>query len=217
MPGPCSISCYASSPPSSCCLVKVSLASCAQSVASPLKHGICHAFAGEALDIDLSDFINRLYAMLPSLAIMADIETTPPTSFKSSSAAASPRPQTVSDMLFRALHLVFTRRTATGASPHWRSAAFAKRLLTASLQWPPSTATRAIAFVGDLVERDPKLEALLSTDDRSVNGVYRPDLDDPQLCNPFGTNFWELHVLAQRHWDKQVAQAARKLMGFSTS
>ena len=167
--------------------------------------------------MDLSDFINRLYAMLPSLAIMTDIETPPPVSFKSSGSLAAHKSQSISDMLFRTLHLVFTRRTASGASPSWRSAAFAKRLLTASLQWPPHTATRAITFVGELVERDPKLEALLSTDDRSVNGVYRPELDDPQLCNPFGTNFWELHVLARRHWDSRVAQAAQKLLDFSSS
>lgn len=155
--------------------------------------------------------------MLPSLALMSDIETPPPVSFKSSARALSHRPQSVRDMLFRALDLVFTRRSTAGASPPWRSAAFAKRLLTASLAWPPDTATRAIAFVGDLVERDPKLEALLSTDDRSVNGVYRPELDDPQLSNPFGTNFWELHLLAQRHWDRRVAAAARKLLDSSSS
>ena len=169
---------------------------------------------GEALDMDLTDFINRLYAMLPSLAIMADIETLPPVTAQMSNSASPQRPQTVADMLFRTLHLVFTRRAAGSASPSWRSAAFAKRLLTASLLWPPDTATRAIAFVGDLVERDPKLEALLSTEDRSVNGVYRPEVDDPQLCNPFGTNFWELHTLARRHCHSRVVEAARKLLHF---
>lgn len=153
--------------------------------------------------------------MLPSLALMADIEAPPPLSFQATGDAPSPKAQSVSDTLFRALHLAFSRRTSAGASPPWRSAAFAKRLLSASLQWPPNTATRVIAFVGDLLERDPKLEALLSTDDRSVDGVYRPDLDDPQLCNPFGTNFWELHLLAERHWSLQVREAAAKLLNLS--
>lgn len=167
--------------------------------------------------MDLTDFINRLYAMLPSLAIMADIETPPPVASQLSDSVSSQKPQSIADMLFRTLHLVFTRRAAGGASPSWRSAAFAKRLLSASLLWPPDTATRALAFVGDLVERDPKLEALLSTEDRSVNGVYRPEVDDPQLCNPFGTNFWELHTLAGRHWHTGVADAARKLLNFAAS
>ncbi|EKM55388.1 uncharacterized protein PHACADRAFT_161374 [Phanerochaete carnosa HHB-10118-sp] len=173
---------------------------------------------GEALEIDLSDFITRLYAMLPSLAFMADIEAPPRTSFQASGAvASSPGAQSASDTLFRALHLAFSRRTSAGASPPWRSAALAKRLLGSSLQWPPDTATRAIAFVGDLVDGDPKLGALLSTDERSVDGVYRPDLDDPQLCHPFATNFWELHLLAERHWSLRVREAAAKLLNSSSS
>lgn len=172
---------------------------------------------GEALDIDLTDFVNRLYAMLPTLALMPDIETLPTTAFKSSELAATPKTSSVADMLFRALHLSFSRRTSGGGSPAWRSAAFAKRLLTASLHWPPNTATRAIEFVGTLIERDPKLEALLNTEDRSVDGVYRPDLDDPQLCNPFGTNFWELHVLLESHWDARVKSSAMKLLSSSSS
>ena len=170
------------------------------------------------MEIDLSDFTTRLYAMLPSLALMPDIETPPPslsatatTTTTTTTALAQP---SVSDTLFRALELAFSHRTsASGASsPPWRSAAFAKRLLTASLQWPAPTAARAVAFVGSLLERDPKLEALLSTEDRSVDGVYRPELDDPQLCNPFGTSLWELPVLARTHGSPQVRDAAEKLL-----
>lgn len=170
------------------------------------------------MEIDLSDFVNRLYAMLPLLAVMADIEAPPATSFRARTGVAQPAAASVADSLFRALQLVFSRRTiAGGPPPSWRSAAFAKRLLTAALQWPPGPAVRAVAFVGDLVERDSKLEALLSTDDRSVNGVYRPDLDDPQLCQPFGTNFWELHTLAGEHWSADVRAAAVKVLGFQST
>ncbi|KAI8998713.1 nucleolar complex-associated protein 3 [Trametes punicea] len=165
---------------------------------------------GEALDIDLSDFINRLYAILPQLALMPDIEAPPPSQAKTS--VRSPPPPSTADVLFRALHLAFTPRSSAAAAPPWRSAAFAKRLLSAALQWPPATAVRAIELVAVLIERDPKLEALLSTEDRAGNGVYRPDLDDPQLSNPFGTSFYELHTLAEKHWAEQVRVAAGKLL-----
>ncbi|CAL1704830.1 unnamed protein product [Somion occarium] len=168
---------------------------------------------GEALDIDLGDFINGLYAMIPSLSLMPHIETSPSTEFKSDIRVS--KPLSTSEMLFRALQLAFSPRASVAASPPWRSAAFAKRLLTASLHWPPTTILRGLEFVGGLLERDSKLEALLSTDDRSVNGVYRPDLDDPQLCNPFGTSFWELHLLSQKHWDSSVRVAAKKLLDFT--
>ncbi|KAI0934378.1 hypothetical protein AcV5_006236 [Taiwanofungus camphoratus] len=165
---------------------------------------------GEALDIDLTDFVNRLYAILPSLSLMPDIDTPPATSFKSYIRVA--KPQSIADMLFRALHLVFTPRTSSSAAPPWRSAAFAKRLLMASLHWSSTAAVRAIEFMGVLVEQEPKLEALLSTEDRGGNGAYRPDLDDPQLSNPLGTLFWELHLLMQTHWDTRVREKARTLL-----
>ncbi|KAI0082699.1 nucleolar complex-associated protein 3 [Panus rudis PR-1116 ss-1] len=170
---------------------------------------------GEALDIDLTDFVNRLYAMIPSLCLQAHIETPPPIEFVAEMRVS--KPSTTSDMLFRALQLAFSPRTSAGSAPPWRSAAFAKRLLTASLHWPSATVLRAIDFVLGLVERDFKLEALLSTEDRSVDGVYRPDLDDPQLCNPFGTSFWELHLLSRTHWDAKVREAARRLLNFGTA
>ncbi|KAH9901302.1 nucleolar complex-associated protein 3 [Cubamyces lactineus] len=169
---------------------------------------------GEALDIDLGDFINRLYAILPQLALMPDIEAPPPRQARTS--VRGPPPPSTADVLFRALHLAFTPRSSAAAPPPWRSAAFAKRLLSAALQWPPATAVRAIELVAVLVERDPKLEALLSTEDRAGNGVYRPDLDDPQLSNPFGTSLYELHTLAEKHWAEQVRVAAGKLLDSSS-
>ncbi|KAK7693590.1 hypothetical protein QCA50_003159 [Cerrena zonata] len=168
---------------------------------------------GEALDIDLSDFINGLYAMIPLLSLMSHIETAPSSKFQADVRVS--KSLSTSEMLFRALQLAFSPRASVAASPPWRSAAFAKRLLTASMHWPPATVVRAIDFVTGLVERDSKLEALLSTDDRSVNGVYRPDLDDPQLSNPFGTCFWELLLLSQQHWNSSVRVAAKKLLDYS--
>ncbi|KAI0798067.1 nucleolar complex-associated protein 3 [Abortiporus biennis] len=173
---------------------------------------------GEALDIDLSEFINRLYGILPILCFLPEIETVPSTSFKSDILVT--KETTTADMLFRALHLAFSPSSSSSnstASPPWRSAAFSKRLLTASLQWPPNTAIRALNFIGELVERDSKLEALFSTEDRSVNGVYYHDVDDPQLCNPFGTSFWELGYLDRFHWDGGVRKAARRLLELGSS
>ncbi|KAJ7273676.1 nucleolar complex-associated protein-domain-containing protein [Mycena haematopus] len=149
---------------------------------------------GEALNIDLSDFISALYALILPLSL-ADPGTGP------------------ADMLFRALDIVFSPRTFGAAAPPWRAAAFAKRLLTAALHWPPAAAVRALEFVAGLLAKDPKLAALLSTEERALDGAYRPDVDDPQLCNPLGTCFWELVALGGQHWDPRVRAKARKVMG----
>lgn len=146
--------------------------------------------------------MTRLYSIILPLSSTLDIETNGPVG------------QSTADMLFRALNIVFSPRTAGNAAPPWRSAAFAKRLLAASLHWPPTTALRAIAFVKELIAKDGKLEALLSTEDRTVDGSYRSDVDDPQLSNPFGTSFWELHLLRQSHCNAKVQEEARKLAVF---
>jgi nucleolar complex protein 3 len=115
------------------------------------------------------------------------------------------------DLLFRALHLTFAPRVSV---PPWRAAAFAKRLLSAALHWPGAIALRALEFVARLVAREPRLEALLSTEDRTVDGVYRPDVEDPQLCNPFATSAYELHLLQTVHVDARVREAAANLVNY---
>ena len=117
-----------------------------------------------------------------------------------------------SDLLFRALHLAFAPRASV---PPWRAAAFAKRLLTAALHWPGSVALRALEFVAKLVAREPRLEALLSTEDCTVDGVYRPDVEDPQLSNPFATSAYELYLLQTAHVDARVRGAATNLANYT--
>ncbi|KAG6820591.1 hypothetical protein H0H93_014507 [Arthromyces matolae] len=167
----------------------------------------------EALNIDLSDFVSALYALIPPLSLMPGIDAKQPSLVTGTRPVKTP---TVADMLFRTLNIVFSPRTFGATAPHNRSAAFSKRLLTASLQWDPATAQRALEFVGGLIAKDPKLEALLSTKDRTSDGVYRPDLDDPQLSNAFGTSFWELHVLRE-HWDVKVREEAERILSGSQS
>jgi nucleolar complex protein 3 len=127
------------------------------------------------------------------------------------------KPQSVAAVLFRALSIAFSPRNFGSAPPPWRSAAFAKRILLASLQWPPGCALQALDFVGGLIARDPKLEALLNTEDRISDGSYRLDIDDPQLCKPFGTSFWELHILQRHHWHPRVREEAGELARFTRS
>ncbi|EGN92473.1 hypothetical protein SERLA73DRAFT_99308 [Serpula lacrymans var. lacrymans S7.3] len=170
---------------------------------------------GEALNIDLSDFVNHLYAIILPISLLPKLDLPPPSA--SSSDVRTTKAPSVADMLFRALVIVFSPRTSGLAAPPWRSAAFAKRLLLASLNWPPGTVLRALEFVGGLIAKDPKLEALLSTEDRTYDGIYLPEIDDPQLCHPFGTSFWELQLLQQTHYDARVREAARQLSRYTRS
>ncbi|KAL5511832.1 hypothetical protein ACEPAH_5050 [Sanghuangporus vaninii] len=167
---------------------------------------------GESLNIDLTDFINHIYALIIPLSTTPGIEEPVAGTKFPRGPDLEIRGNTPANMLFRALHLVFFPRSSSAKTPAWRSAAFAKRLLTASLHFPGSTASRTIMFVQSLFAKEPKLEALLSVEDRVTNGVYRPDIDDPQLCNPFATNLWELQALSERHGDQEVRRLASELL-----
>jgi nucleolar complex protein 3 len=197
-----------------------------------------HYTTGEALNVDLTDFTTQLYTLIPSLCLAPPQEfvdaaptnrssihtttTTASAAATTTTAASSspllrtaiskitPAPST-SVLLFRALHLAFAPRVSV---PPWRAAAFAKRLLSAALHWPSAIALRALEFVARLVASEPRLEALLSTEDRTVDGVYRPDVEDPQLCNPFATSAYELHLLQTAHVDARVREAAANLANY---
>ncbi|KAH7889728.1 nucleolar complex-associated protein-domain-containing protein [Phlebopus sp. FC_14] len=170
---------------------------------------------GEALNIDLSDFVNHLYAIVLPVSLLPQVDDPPHCEFTPTFRIA--KPPTIADMLFRALTLVFSPRSSGGAAISRRSAAFSKRLLIASLNWPPTVALRALDFVESLVAKDPKLEALLSTEDRSVDGAYLPKIDDPHLSHPFGTSLFELILLQQRHFDARMREAARRLSSYNRS
>ncbi|CAE6421607.1 unnamed protein product [Rhizoctonia solani] len=166
---------------------------------------------GEALNIDLNDFVQHLYSLIPPLSLSPDIESSSQTSTGKSVHLANS-----AELLFRALDKVFAPRTASTAHPPWRVAAFAKRLLTASAHFPPATSIRALEFVHALIVKYPQLDALLGSEDRAANGVYRPDVDDPQLANAFASSAWEVQLLSS-HWDEGVRMAALKIANFTRS
>jgi len=162
---------------------------------------------GEALNVDLRDFLVYLYALIPLIALHPGVET------KSSTGSKNVIHQSTSELFFRALTLAFPTRTGGSRTPI-RNAAFAKRLLTACLILPAATILRCLQFVEGLLVTEPKLMALLSSEDRTADGLYRPDLDDPEVSNPFATSFWELSHLAESHYDPKVREKAKQLASF---
>jgi len=151
-------------------------------------------------------------AMGSSIATTTAFDTASSMTTLASASAVEVEVESSSDLLFRALYLAFAPRVTV---PPWRAAAFAKRLLTASLHWPGAVALRALEFVAKLVAREPRLEALLSSEDRTVDGVYRPDVEDTQLSNPFATSAFELHLLRTAHVDARVREAAADLTNYT--
>ncbi|KAG7092428.1 hypothetical protein E1B28_008784 [Marasmius oreades] len=154
---------------------------------------------GEALTVDLTDFITHLYALIPSLIV-------------SSSTC-------MQDSLLRALNLIFLPRH-NHAKPHpsYRTAAFSKRLLTTSVHLPSSMTLKILEFIRNLVARDPNLLSLLGDDedgDGVAGGMYNATVDDPELANALGGKggrWYELYLLRERHWDTKVREEAGRVL-----
>lgn len=181
---------------------------------------------GEALNIDLGDFVTELFGLLRPLSLDTGIED-PPLMTEATAVAAAKQAASkgkkaerapthtlsTSGLLFRCLEAIFFPRlfASTASAPPLRAAAFAKRLVECALFFPPATAKEAITFVRRLSSKEPKLANLLDTEERMFDGVYRPEMDDPQLTNPYTTSLYELDELADHHWDNKVKQETRKL------
>ncbi|KDN34133.1 hypothetical protein RSAG8_12773, partial [Rhizoctonia solani AG-8 WAC10335] len=57
---------------------------------------------------------------------------------------------------------------------------------------------------------------MFGSEDRAANGVYRLDVDDPQLANAFASSAWEVQLLTS-HWDEGVRTAALNIVNFVRS
>ena len=161
---------------------------------------------GEALNIDLGDFINSVFALLRPLSLDTGIEDLPLGSTPSRLNSST------SDLMFSCVDAIFfSKSLSRSISPPWRMAAFAKRLMECSLLLPPKSAKRAVEMVRMMCIKETRLEGMLDTEERTFDGVYKAESDDPQLCNPFATSMWEIEVLARGHWDEAVRTEAGKL------
>ncbi|OCF44668.1 nucleolar complex protein 3 [Kwoniella heveanensis CBS 569] len=169
---------------------------------------------GEALNIDLAVFINQLFALLRPLSLDTGIEDPPilpPTSrVKANDKDAGVHTLSTSALLFRCLNAAFFSRHS-GRSPPYRTAAFAKRLTECALHFPPLTAKAAIAFARGLMSKEAKIEGLLDTEERMADGVYKAEMDDPQLVNPFATSLWEAGILGDKYWERGTREEMKKM------
>ncbi|GAA5883354.1 hypothetical protein JCM3774_002033 [Rhodotorula dairenensis] len=170
---------------------------------------------GESLNIDLGDFVTALYALILPLSLSPTIEEAP--YLARSAVTLSHRQthklaQTEADLLFRALTAIFLVSRTLPSSV--RTLAYSKRLISASLNWPAATQLRTLTFLRSLLIREPKLEAMLETSDRRVDGRWRGLVDTPELAEPESTCWFEATVYCRQHPDEKVRAEARKLVNW---
>lgn len=180
---------------------------------------------GEALNIDLSDMVAHLYSVMLPLCSSPSIEEVPiivgQSAAQTSASAGSSQGnthllRTDADLLLRAVDLCLLRPRLSEL-PSERSAAFVKRMLVCALYTPANTSLRLLGVVRSMIGKDPKLEALLDTEDRAKNGRYDPLGEDVEAARPLGAGevAWELHLLAQ-NVNEDVAVAAAAILAWQS-
>ncbi|RIA93574.1 nucleolar complex-associated protein [Glomus cerebriforme] len=171
---------------------------------------------GEALNIDLKDFYTQMYAILLPLALNPYIEKNEHYKKLNDDEGKIDnvtRVETEQELLMKGFDFMFFKRRQI---PIDRSAAFLKRLSIACMNWPSKTVLICLNKMEKMIQRQSRLDALLTSDDKAANGIYRPELNDPELCNPFATSLWELNLL-QRHYDPKVRAAAVQLATYESN
>ncbi|KAL1744529.1 nucleolar complex-associated protein-domain-containing protein [Schizophyllum fasciatum] len=174
---------------------------------------------GEALNIDLSDFYTRLYALIVPLSM--HVASAPQVATQ----GAQSSPTDIANLLFSML----------GKHPPPRALmpAFAKRLLTVCLVLPASAAVQALEVVRTFAVRDTRVQGMIvgdSGDEGGYDGVrgrkvtvvtglsasgsmLGAALDDPTLVDPLNRSsaLWEVAALVHHSHDG-VRDAAAKLI-----
>ncbi|KAJ3380299.1 Nucleolar complex protein 3 [Lobulomyces angularis] len=137
---------------------------------------------GESLNIDLKDFCEALYVQLLRLPCIAGESII--------------QKKNVEDNNELEYKKIKNRKSALDLAIQGMELIFLKR--------KEVSADRICAF------KYPKLKNLLDVDETLGRGVFRPDLKNPELCNPFSTSLWELSLL-MNHYDPVVKKLATNI------
>lgn len=164
------------------------------------------------LSIDLSSFVDALYAVLPYLSFDADIEF----SHKSLRLAdplnnelvkPSVNVSTKAELLLKALdHVFFRSRSGTKQ----RAAAFTKRIYMAIENTPERTSIALLKFMDKLTTKYPEIFGLYSTEDRIGNGEFHMEVSLPARSNPEAATIWENSLLIH-HYSPIVVKGVKSL------
>ncbi|GAA5871999.1 hypothetical protein JCM16303_000940 [Sporobolomyces ruberrimus] len=168
---------------------------------------------GESLNIDLGDFVSALYAIILPLALSPTFEEAPylaRNAMTLSHHQTHKLAQTEADLLFRALSAVFLIPRSLPSVV--RTMAFSKRLLTSALNWPPTSQLRTLGFLRSLLIKEPRMEAMIETSDRRIDGRWKGHVDEPETAQPESTCWFEGIMLYKLHPDPKVREEAKKLM-----
>ncbi|KAJ3126073.1 Nucleolar complex protein 3 [Physocladia obscura] len=182
---------------------------------------------GDAINIDLKDFNMSTYCQMSRLPMSVDSSDAKIVdgadevrigveNEKIVKRMSDVHSRSEIELVLMGLDLLFCRKKQIQID---RCAAFIKRLATVSLHLKPNAVLACLSLQRALLVKHSKLQQLLDPEERLGTGVYKPFLDDAELCNPFATNLWELSLLMNhyhptvRSFSKHVANTTSSTSG----
>ena len=151
---------------------------------------------GEALNIDLKDFYTSMYTQILRLPMDSIAWISGSNMIKEAESTPSIHMEAISksemELLLFGFELMFYRKKQV---PLERVTAFVKRLSTMAMFVSPNAVLACLSMIRSLLIRFPKLDSLFDIEGRMGTGVYKPFLDDPELCDASTTNLWEICTL----------------------
>ncbi|KAI1180002.1 nucleolar complex-associated protein-domain-containing protein [Nemania sp. FL0916] len=174
------------------------------------------------LHLDLSFFTTHLWQTLLPISQNADLELgarslhlpdpdAPRPSSSSDTRGNKVNLQTTTVLLIRCLTAVLLPPWNIRSTPPLRLAAFAKQLMTSSLQVPEKSAQALLALLADVGNtHGRKVAALWNTEERKGDGIFNALSRNEEGSNPFATTVWEGEIL-RRHYCPKVRDAVKMM------
>ncbi|XP_012260136.2 nucleolar complex protein 3 homolog [Athalia rosae] len=143
---------------------------------------------GEALNIDPSRFYTHLYKNLLSVS-------------------AGKNHADVLIILQTLVNILVKRRKKISQN---RLTAFLKRISILALQLEHNGTLGALSIIKTVMQLGKAADILLDTDSSIGDGLYDPELNEPEYCNAQRTALWEL-VPLQRHYHPMVQKLSKNI------
>ncbi|KAK4668121.1 uncharacterized protein QC764_701700 [Podospora pseudoanserina] len=171
------------------------------------------------LHLDLSYFITHLYRGLLPLSVNPDLElgakslhlSDPNDESAGNRKDTRINVQTTTVLLMRCLSGVLLPPWNIRSVPPLRLAAFTKQLMTMALQLPEKSCQAMLGLLGEVVHtHNRKVNALWNTEERKMDGTFKPLAETVEGTNPFATTIWEGELL-KKHYCPKVREQLKTM------
>ncbi|CCJ28972.1 unnamed protein product, partial [Pneumocystis jirovecii] len=155
------------------------------------------------IDLDLSTFIIYLYSIMIPMSLNPYIETNivhKSKKYENLDQDHAFNNLTEIDMFAECFNHIFYQDKNLNLL---KASAFIKRLFTVLLGFPEKSILKSLELIQKLINKHPRLNSFLNSNENYGEGVYNGEIDNPDLSNPYLSFYWEL-----KHYSPKISKIA---------